>query len=133
MLDVERIYNINLGKIYSIGRHRERARKAVKLVRAFAARHMKTAEEKVVIGMDVNELIWQNGMQRPPRRLRLKMLKDKDGTVMVSLEVPVKAGAGKKEEKAVPKKAGGKAPAAKEAKKEVPAAPAAAAPAGQKA
>lgn len=112
---MERIYNVSLSKVYSIGRHRERARKAIKMVRKFAARHMKTPEEKVVIGMDVNELIWRNGMQRPPRKLRLKMLKDKDGTVMVSLEVPAKA-AGEKKEKDAAKKPETKAPAAKKAK-----------------
>ncbi|MEM0437800.1 MAG: 50S ribosomal protein L31e [Candidatus Micrarchaeia archaeon] len=116
---MERIYNVSLSKVYSIGRHRERARKAIKMVRGFAARHMKTPEEKVVIGMDVNELIWQNGMQRPPRKLRLKMLKDKDGTVMVSLEAAAKAPVVKKEKDAAkkPEKADAKAPAAEEAKK----------------
>ncbi len=92
----ERIYNINISKLYIIGRHRERAKKAIKLVKAFAARHMKTADEKVVMGMDVNEYLWRNGMQRPPRKIRVKMMKDKDGTVMVTLE---KDSAGKKPDK----------------------------------
>ncbi|MEM3363920.1 MAG: 50S ribosomal protein L31e [Candidatus Micrarchaeia archaeon] len=91
----ERLYTISFSKIYSLGRHRERARKAIKYLRAFSARHMKTTEDKVVIGTDVNEYVWRNGIQRPPRKIRVKMMKDKDGTVMVSLEQP----AAKAEEK----------------------------------
>ena len=86
----ERLYTISFSKIYALGRHRERARKAIKFLRAFSARHMKTVEEKVLIGADVNEFIWRNGIQKPPRKLRVKMMKDKDGTVMVSLEQPEK-------------------------------------------
>ena len=84
----ERLYTICFSKIYALGRHRERARKAIKYLRAFSARHMKTTEEMVVIGTDVNEYLWRNGIQRPPRRVRVKMMKDKDGTVMVALELP---------------------------------------------
>jgi large subunit ribosomal protein L31e len=82
----ERLYTICFSKIYALGRHRERARKAIKYLRAFSARHMKTIEDKVVIGTDVNEYLWRNGIQRPPRRVRVKLMKDKDGTVMVALE-----------------------------------------------
>ena len=84
----ERLYTISFSKIYALGRHRERARKAIKFLRAFSARHMKTVEEKILIGADVNEFIWRNGIQKPPRKLRVKMMKDKDGTVMVSLVQP---------------------------------------------
>lgn len=83
---IERVYTINLSRLYAAGRHTERARKAVKIVGQFASRHMKTEGEKVVITKEVNEYIWRNGIQKPPRRLRLKMMKDKDGTVMVMLE-----------------------------------------------
>lgn len=85
----ERLYTINFSKIYALGRHRERARKAIKFLRAFSARHMKADEGKVVIGADVNEFVWKRGIQKPPRKLRVKMMKDKDGTVMVTLEQPM--------------------------------------------
>ena len=111
---LERIYNVNFSKIYSLGRHRERARKAIKVLRGFAGRHMKTVEEKVVIGQDVNELIWRNGIQKPPRKLRVKMMKDADGTVMVSLESRAEAKApAAKEKLKVGKGAEKKAPVVK--------------------
>lgn len=82
----ERIYNVSLSKIYMKGRHRERANRVMKFIRAFAKRHMKAPEDKIVIGTDVNEYVWRNGIQKPPKRIRLRMMKDKDGTVMVTLE-----------------------------------------------
>ncbi|MGC8924109.1 MAG: 50S ribosomal protein L31e [Candidatus Micrarchaeia archaeon] len=88
---MERVYSINLSKVYSLGKHTVRARRAIKEVRRFAARHMKADIEKVVIGTDVNEYIWRDGIQRPPRRLRVKLVKDeKTGAVIVMLEAPAK-------------------------------------------
>ena len=82
---LERKYTVSFSKLYAMGRHRERARKAVKMLRKFAARHMKSKEENVVIGNDVNEFIWRNGIQKPPKKVTVKMIKDDDGTVLVSL------------------------------------------------
>ena len=42
-MSLERVYTINLSKIYSVGRHRVRARKAIKHMKAFTKRHMKGA------------------------------------------------------------------------------------------
>lgn len=83
---IEKVYTVSLSKLYAMGRHTERARKSVKMIRKFASRHMKTEDEKVIITQEVNEYLWRNGIQKPPKRLRVKLMKDKDGTVMVALE-----------------------------------------------
>ncbi len=77
-----RIYTIPLKRAYYSPRHR-RAKKAVSLVREFILRHMKA--EKVIISQHLNEKIWSRGIQKPPRRIRVKAVKDSEGVVKVDL------------------------------------------------
>jgi ribosomal protein L31E len=39
----------------------------------------------VVIDTSVNEEIWKNGITNPPRRIRVRLSKDDEGLVTVSL------------------------------------------------
>lgn len=104
-MSLERVYTISLSKIYSVGRHRVRARKAVKHIKAFTKRHMKVNEEDVIFGQDLNEHVWRNGIEKPPRKIKVKMFKDDSGKVMVNLEETVvkKDKKEKKKEKKVKK------------------------------
>jgi len=76
----ERIYTIPLRRAWIVSR-RKRTPKAVKLVRDFVLRHMKA--ESIVISNDLNEELWSRGIQKPPRRVRVKAEKDKEGVVTV--------------------------------------------------
>jgi len=76
------IYTIPLSQAWAAPRHR-RAKRAINIIREFAERHMKTSNVK--ISSELNELIWQRGIQKPPRRVNVKMEKDKDGLVTISL------------------------------------------------
>jgi len=81
----EMIYTIPLGRIYW-GRRTNRAARAVKAVRRFIARHFGVEPEKVIIHTDVNEYIWSRGIEKPPRRITVKAVKDPEkGTVKVLL------------------------------------------------
>jgi len=62
-----------------------RAKRAVKEVREFMARHMKSTEDKVWIDLAVNEKIWERGIQNPPSKITLKAVKFDDGLVEVPL------------------------------------------------
>lgn len=84
MAELERIYTIPLGKAYDYIRTK-RARRAVKLVRAFLARNMKVSEYDVSISEGINSLIWKRGIQKPPRKLKVKVVKDKEGKVVAAL------------------------------------------------
>jgi large subunit ribosomal protein L31e len=88
-MSLERVYTISLSKVYSIGRHTVRARRAVKHIKSFAKRHMKTSEEDIVFGQDLNEHIWRNGIQKPPRKIKVKMFKDDKGKVTLNLDAPI--------------------------------------------
>jgi len=78
----ERIYTVPLGRAWIAPRYR-RAEKAVTVLRAFVKRHMKPAS--VIIDTKVNEAIWKRGIQNPPRRIRVRLSKDEEGTVTVTL------------------------------------------------
>lgn len=82
---MERIYQIPLGKVYERPRTK-RAPLAVAMIRKFIARHMNAEIEKVWIDRSVNEKIWVRGIQKPPRRIRVKAVKfPEDDLVEVSL------------------------------------------------
>ncbi|MCW3992920.1 MAG: 50S ribosomal protein L31e [Candidatus Bathyarchaeota archaeon] len=78
----ERIYTVPLGRAWVAPRYR-RAEKAISVLRAFVERHMKPAS--IVIDPKVNEAIWKRGIQNPPRKIRVRLSRDEDGTVTVAL------------------------------------------------
>jgi large subunit ribosomal protein L31e len=91
----ERIYTIPLGKAW-VRPPKKRAPRAMHMVKAFVTKHMKLAmrveeeEEKeelpkLIISNDVNEKIWAKGIEKPPRKIRVRAAKDTDGNVTVFL------------------------------------------------
>ena len=78
---VERVYTINLGKVL-LSPNNQRAKRAINMIREFAIRHMKS--EDVKIEEDVSHLVWARGIRHPPRKIRVKLTKDDDGTVLIS-------------------------------------------------
>jgi len=68
-VEKERIYTIPLKKAWRVPRNK-RAEKAIKVIREFIKRHLKV--EEVVIGQDVNQEVWKRGIQKPPRRIRVR-------------------------------------------------------------
>ena len=85
MAELERIYTVPLRNAYLTAPRTVRAKRAMREVKIFMARHMKTEEEKVWIDNPVNEAIWSRGIQKPPRRVRVKAIRFDDGVVEVSL------------------------------------------------
>ncbi|MCX6772474.1 MAG: 50S ribosomal protein L31e [Candidatus Micrarchaeota archaeon] len=82
MANLERIYTIPLGDIYDVVRQK-RGKRAVKFVREFAVHHMKAAEGKISAG--VNDLIFRDGIQKPPRRIKVRIVKGDDQVAKVWL------------------------------------------------
>jgi large subunit ribosomal protein L31e len=77
-----RTYTIPLGRAFEAPRYR-RSKVAIRLIKEFTERHMKSSQVKIT--EEVNELIWANGIRRPPRRVKVEMERDEDGLVTVSL------------------------------------------------
>ena len=91
----ERVYTIPLGKA-SVRPPKKRAPRAIQLIRAFITKHMKLEirleeeeEEgelpKLIISKEVNEKIWDKGIEKPPRKIRVRAAKDSDGNVTIYL------------------------------------------------
>jgi large subunit ribosomal protein L31e len=53
------------------------------MIREFAEKHMKSKEVK--LDQDLNRQLWLRGKTNPPRKVRVKMVKEEGGTVTVSL------------------------------------------------
>lgn len=109
MAKLERTYVVPLRKEFMKVPSHKRAKKAVKALRAFLVRHMKS--ENIKIGNFVNMAIWARSMKNPPRFVKITAVKDEDGAVTAELfgkeyvdvkteiEKQKKAGEEKKEKK----------------------------------
>jgi len=78
----ERIYVIPLAKARR-GPRNKRAKKAIRYLREFMERHFKP--ESLVISQEVNEAIWARGIQKPPRKIKIRATKNIDGLVVCYL------------------------------------------------
>jgi len=91
----ERTYTIPLQKAL-VRPPKKRAPRAIQMIKAFITKHMKlevkVSEEEeeeelpqLIISQEVNEKIWSRGIEKPPRKIRVRAAKDKDGNVTVYL------------------------------------------------
>jgi large subunit ribosomal protein L31e len=79
---MERVYVIPLRKVKNVPRT-IRSPRAIRYVKEFIKRHMKTDDIK--IDASVNEKIWERGIQKIPPKIKVKAVKDEDGSVEVTL------------------------------------------------
>jgi len=91
----ERFYTIPLSRAL-VRPPKKRAPRAMQLIKIFVTKHMKlsmkVSEEEeeeelpqLVISKEVNEKIWDRGIEKPPRKIKTRVTKDKDGNVTVYL------------------------------------------------
>jgi large subunit ribosomal protein L31e len=88
----ERFYTIPLSKAWIVPR-KKRAPKAGRIVKSFVLKHMKVRTEaegeeepeRLVIDNEVNERLWSKGIEKPPRKIKVRVVKDKEGVVTVLL------------------------------------------------
>jgi large subunit ribosomal protein L31e len=110
----ERIFTIPLRKEWLKASRTNRTNKSVKTVKNFLGKHMKS--DQVNLSEKVNQKIWVRGIHKPPGKIKVKAVMDKEGVVKVMLpdEKPKKVEEKKKEESEEPKtteeKVEGKAP-----------------------
>ena len=76
-----RIYTVNLAKAWDTPKYR-RTDRVINIIKEFTQRHMQS--DKVKIDQDLNRHIWSRGKTNPPRKIRLRMIKEDDDTVVVS-------------------------------------------------
>jgi large subunit ribosomal protein L31e len=92
--EIERIYTIPLTITKNVPKTK-RAPRAIKEIRKFVTQHMaeesseedeeKGKKKEVWVDSKLNEAIWSRGIEKPPRKIRVKVIRFEDGLIEVSL------------------------------------------------
>jgi large subunit ribosomal protein L31e len=80
---MERIYTIPLREAFDAPRPR-RANKAVKVIREYVAKHTKAKEVK--LDASLNEAVWEHSREKPPRKVKVKVVTEEDVAVASLVE-----------------------------------------------
>ncbi|HKR72631.1 MAG TPA: 50S ribosomal protein L31e [Candidatus Nitrosocosmicus sp.] len=80
--NLARIYTINFSKAWLTPKHK-RTDRVINMIKEFATKHMKSSQIK--IDQELNRYIWEKGKTNPPRKVRVRIVKDDDEQVIVSL------------------------------------------------
>lgn len=81
---LERIYTIPLKRETNKVAYYKRAKKAVKAIKLFLAKHMKVENRdirKIKLSDSINQAVWSRGIKNPPQKITVKAVKDKEGIV----------------------------------------------------
>ena len=81
---LERVYNIPLRKQTLKVPPFKKANKAVRTIREFISKHMKS--DNIVMGKYLNLYVWKHGAKNPPHHAKVTAVKDDKGKVFVELE-----------------------------------------------
>ncbi|MEM4396185.1 MAG: 50S ribosomal protein L31e [Candidatus Woesearchaeota archaeon] len=74
----EQIMNVPLRKEFLKAPRWNRTKKAVIALRQYIAKKTRVEPKNVKIGLFVNELMWERGIQKPPHHVLVKVLKEND-------------------------------------------------------
>jgi len=77
----EKVYTISLRHAWVVTPRGRRAPRVVRDVRDFVSRHMKA--EEVAMSDEINSALWSRGINKPPRKITVRAVKDKEGKVIV--------------------------------------------------
>jgi len=77
----EKVYTIPLRHVWVVTPRGKRAPRAVRDVRNYVARHMKS--EEVAVSNEINSELWGRSINKPPRKITVRAVKDKEGKVIV--------------------------------------------------
>lgn len=92
----ERIYTVPLSRAWIMPANK-RAPRAIRILKSFITKHMKVGVQKetegeeeeepgkLLVSNEVNLRIWRRGIEKPPRKIRVRAAKDKEGNVTVYL------------------------------------------------
>jgi large subunit ribosomal protein L31e len=90
---LEREYVIPLRSKWKRVPRYKRANKAIKAIKEFLVKHMKVRDrdlKKIKIDKYLNEEVWFRGIKKPPARIKVKAIKEKDIVKVELSEMPKK-------------------------------------------
>ncbi len=80
----EVIFTVPLWKAYK-SETNKRAKRAVSVLKEEVLKRVKSEEANIVIDQIVNQKIWKRGIRRPPRKILVKLKRQEDGKILVTL------------------------------------------------
>ncbi|MEM0052989.1 MAG: 50S ribosomal protein L31e [Nitrososphaeria archaeon] len=80
----EIIFTVPLWKAYKVAMNK-RAKKAISVLKEEVLKRVKSEEVNIVIDQMVNQKIWKKGIRKPPRKILVKLRKQEDGKILVTL------------------------------------------------
>jgi large subunit ribosomal protein L31e len=82
---LEREYIIPLRKFWLRAPKHKRAKKAIRVIKEFLAKHMKAEFDDVKVEKWLNNEMWRKGITSPPAKVKVKVTKDEKGIVRAEL------------------------------------------------
>ena len=79
----EKTFNVPLRKEFQKAPKYKRAKKAVRAIREYLKKHMKSDDVK--IGSSINLKVWERGIKNPPHHIKITAEKDDKNTVSAEL------------------------------------------------
>jgi large subunit ribosomal protein L31e len=78
-----KIYTIPLGDAFNVPR-KKRVKKALHVLRKYFKKHLRT--DSVRISKSLNEALWMRGIEKPPRRIKVKVTEEEGVYTAEALE-----------------------------------------------
>lgn len=83
-IEAEELYTIPFRDVKHVAR-KKRTVRAIRILKHYIKRHMKVDPIDIRIDPELNEEIWKQGIEKPPRKIRVRAVKDVEGIVEVFL------------------------------------------------
>ena len=83
-MPIERTYIIPLSKIKKVPRQK-RAPRAMRFIKEFLAKHMKAEQKNIKLDPLISEKVWERSIEKIPSKVRVKVTKQDDGSVIAVL------------------------------------------------
>ncbi len=83
-MDEEMIFTVPLRGVKMMPRTR-RAPGAIKIIRSFLVKNLRIEEDAIWIDETLNEKIWERGIQKPPSRIKIKVVETEEEIFEVKL------------------------------------------------
>ena len=83
-IEKEELYTIPFRDVKHAPRHKRTVR-AIKILKHYIERHMKVNPIDIRIDPELNEELWKRGIEKPPRKIRVRAVKDTEGICEVYL------------------------------------------------
>ncbi|MCX8188342.1 MAG: 50S ribosomal protein L31e [Nitrososphaeria archaeon] len=80
----EIVFTVPLWKAYKTAINK-RAKRAISVLKEEVLKRVKGEEANIVVDQIINQKIWKRGIRKPPRKILIKVRKQEDGKILITL------------------------------------------------